>query len=1599
MTYSDAYDPLDGIAIVGMAGRFPESPSVAALWHNLLAGRECITRFTDEELEPARGEEMLARTNPNYVRARGVLAGADEFDEKFFGFTPKEAEILDPQQRLFLQAAWEAIEHAGYDPQRFDGPIGVFAGATTNSYHLENLLSRRDITDPLGPMMIMMGNGNDYVATRVSYKFDLKGPALNIQNACSTSLVAVCTAVQSLQTYQCDMALAGGVSVWLPQRRGYLHQEGSILAPDGHCRAFDRDAAGTVFGNGLGIVMLRRLRDAIEDGDTIYAVIKGAALNNDGSQKVGFTAPSVDGHAQVISMAQMLGGIDPETISYIEAHGTGTALGDPIEIAGLTQAFRAGGAEENGFCAIGSIKSNIGHLDAAAGVAGLIKTTLALHHKILPASINFESPNPKLGIESTPFFVNAAQRDWPEGPTPRRAGVSSFGIGGTNAHVVLEEAPLVEPAAPASRPEQLLLLSAGDAEGLDRVAQNVKDHLAQDANAELADIAYTLQVGRRRFGHRRSIVCRNRDDAMALLTKPDTKRVHDFSGDAEPSLVAFMFPGQGSQYVNMGRRLYESEPLFRETVDACARVLQPEIGIDLCTVLYPSESDRETAQATLRQTAITQPTLFTIEYALAQLWMSWGVKPDAMIGHSVGEYVAACVGGTFTRDDALVLLARRARLMQGMPAGAMLTVRASADVVTAEMTPDVSIAAFNASNLTVVSGCDEAIDAFAARLDTLGVAHRRLHTSHAYHSPMMEPVIEPFTKIVAAIPRRAPEIRWISSLTGRPITDDEAIDPRYWARQLREPVNFARGIGGLVDARLALIEVGPGQSLATLARQHDGRLATQLIATSLSPGEDWSGDVEYLLAAAGQLWSRNVEIDWQRFHGGARRRRLPLPTYPFRRHRHWVDPIPQNDTALHAVEPACAVAPAVATTTSTPTQDATVLTGNRSADLLARLRTFFVDLSGFNPASVTPDASFLEIGFDSLFLTQAASALQKQFTTEVTLRTLLEDAPTLNLLVERILPTLPEDALPVAPAVAAAPVAAFENPKATAAEGGSLAGIAQQLAIISRQLEMLGVRAGAVTPTAGPAPAPPTAFEPSHAPTPSPTRGLTDHQQQHLAAIIERYNRKTAKSKAATEANRAHLADPRSVSGYRKSWKEMVYPIVSVRSSGAHLWDVDGNEYVDITNGFGSIFFGHNPEFIREAVDKQYDAGIEIGPQTPLAGEVSKLVCEMVGMERAAFCTTGSEAVMAAIRLARTVSGRDKVVMFSGAYHGGFDEVLVRPTMSADGRAMPIAPGIPTAMTDNMLVLEYGTPETLETLRSLNGQLAAVVVEAVQSRRPELQPREFLHQLRRLTSNSDTALIFDEVLTGFRVHPGGAQALFDVRADIASYGKVIGGGLPIGVVAGSSKYLDALDGGAWRFGDDSSPETGVTFFAGAFVRHPLSLAAARAVLRRFKQEGPALQRGLNLRTTALVERLKEVVAELGAPVQVSHFSSWFLVSFPHELPLAPLYYTLMREKGVHTYQGQLCFLTLAHSDADLDRVVAAFRATLVEMQSADFLPKRTDAPRKGRDPSGREAWFVPDPDRPGKYLEVAAVNAVHPAENGGEVVELACQLPTNTQLL
>ncbi|MBV9789424.1 MAG: SDR family NAD(P)-dependent oxidoreductase, partial [Chloroflexi bacterium] len=760
-------------------------------------------------------------------------------------------------------------------------------GVATNGYLLNNILPNQQYLDPVIALQLTTANDRDYVTTRVSYKLNLKGPSFNVQSACSTSLVAVHLACQSLLNYQCDMALAGGVSLHFPERAGYLYQQGGATSPDGHCRAFDANAQGFVNGHGAGIVVLKRLEDALADGDTIYAVVRGSAVNNDGSLKVSYMAPSVDGQAQVIAMAQAIADVHPEEISYIEAHGTGTKMGDPIEIAALTQAFRTK-TQKKQFCAIGSVKPNIGHLDTAAGVAGLIKATLALKHQQIPPSLNYSAPNPQIDFENSPFFVNTALSEWiTDGP--RIAGVSSFGMGGTNAHVILEEAPALEPTD-EGRPWQLLVLSAKTSTALEAATTRLTTHLKQNPDLNLADVAYTLQKGRRAFSHRRALVCTDLDDAVNALETWDAQRVLTGVHEQGERPVIFMFSGQGAQYVNMARELYEDEPVFRDTVDRCAEVLRPHLSLDLRDVLYP-ESDVETATQRLTQTQITQPALFVIEYALAQLFMSWGVTPSAMVGHSIGEYVAATLAGVFSLEDALLLVAARGRLMQTLPAGSMLAVPLPEQDVLPLLGADLSLAAVNGPSLCVVSGPTPAIEQLEAQLSAEGLNCRRLHTSHAFHSAMMEPILDAFTAQVRRIRLQPPQIPYLSNVSGTWITAAQATDPRYWTTHLRQAVRFSAALDELLsEPNNVLLEVGPGQTLSTLARQHPTKAPSQIILASVSHPNDKLSDAAFALSTVGKLWLAGVEIDWSAFYTDEQRRRVALPSYPFERQRYWVEP-------------------------------------------------------------------------------------------------------------------------------------------------------------------------------------------------------------------------------------------------------------------------------------------------------------------------------------------------------------------------------------------------------------------------------------------------------------------------------------------------------------------------------------------------------------------------------------------------------------------------------------------------------------------------------------------------------------------------------------
>jgi phthiocerol/phenolphthiocerol synthesis type-I polyketide synthase E len=881
------------VAVIGLAGRFPGAPDVQRLWLSLVAGREGIRFFSAEELIASGVDpELVAR--PDYVKAKGILGDVDLFDAGFFGLNPREVELMDPQHRIFLECAWEALEDAGWDADRYPGLVGVYAGLSMNTYLLTNLLSHMELVASADTLQASLGNDKDPLTSRVSYKLNLKGPSVTIQSASSTSLVAVHQACQALINRDCDMALAGGVSIHLPEVSGYLYQEGGTVSRDGHCRAFDAASTGFVSGHGCGVVVLKRLSEALADRDQVYAVIKGSACNNDGSHKVSFMAPSVDGQVQLYNLAYDNAGIDPATVSYVECHGTGTAMGDPIEITALSQAFAAR-TPRRGFCAIGSLKTNIGHLDTAAGVCGLIKAVLALHHRTLPPSLHFQSPNPRIDFAGSPFFVNTELRPWeaPDG-APRRAGVTSLGMGGTNAHVVLEEAPERAPAALPVRPWQLLVLSAKSATALDRATLRLADHLRDRPELPPADVAYTLQAGRKPFQHRRTLLCRDLSEAVRALESLDPERVLTLTATPGEHPVAFLFPGQGAQYVGMGRGLYESEPAFRDAVDRCCELLP----FDLRALMWGEGAGAER----LQQTETAQPALFVISWATAQLWLSWGVRPSALLGHSIGEYVAACLAGVFSLEDALALVVERGRLMQGMAPGAMLAVPLpEAEVVeildrhSDRHAGELSLAAVNRPNLCVVSGSPAAIEAVAAELADRGVTARRLHTSHAFHSFTADPILAPFTEAVRRVRLAPPAIPLVSNLTGVWMRPEEATDPTYWARQLRGAVRFADGLAQLLaEPQRILLETGPGDTLASFVREHPARLPEQAVISSLRHPRSAEEDSLVLLRAVARLWMAGGDFDWQAFGAAEARRRVSLPTYPFERRRYWVDPLPAS---------------------------------------------------------------------------------------------------------------------------------------------------------------------------------------------------------------------------------------------------------------------------------------------------------------------------------------------------------------------------------------------------------------------------------------------------------------------------------------------------------------------------------------------------------------------------------------------------------------------------------------------------------------------------------------------------------------------------------
>ncbi|MEO7021658.1 MAG: SDR family oxidoreductase [Ktedonobacteraceae bacterium] len=910
------------LAIVGMSGRFPGATSIEQFWQNLHTGQESITFFTSQELEAVGISPEIFQAS-NYVPARPVLPTevVEGFDAALFGYSPREAELTDPQHRLFLECAWEVLERAGYDPQEYAGSIGVFGGTNLSTYLLS---AEPGQLAGVNDYQLLAGNDKDSLTSSVSYKLNLRGPSLAVQTFCSTSLVAVHLACQSLRRGECDLALAGGASIRVPSVGGHLYEPGSMESPDGHCRTFDARAQGSMFGDGVGIVMLKRLAEALEDGDQILAVIRGSAINNDGATKVSYAAPSVVGQAEVVLAALEDAGVSAESISYVEAHGTATELGDPIEVASLTKAYR-NQTEAVGYCAIGSVKTNIGHLDRAAGVSGLIKTVLALQAEALPATLHYEQPNPEIDFVHSPFVVNAALRAWPrQAGRPRRAGINSLGMGGTNAHVIVEEAPECTPSGP-SRPWQLLPISGRSEQALEQVRSNLAAHLREHEEVPLADVAYTLQCGRKRLEQRAVLVCRDRKEALVLL-EGEGKLLARRQEQRTERPVAFVFPGVGEQYVGMTQQLYEREAVFQEQLDHCCRLLEPHLGLDLRTLLfakYPeppqnhgqnegtsrrllfngrSGTERENygqrVAGELGRTELGQPALFVVSYALARLLMSWGIRPQAMLGYSVGEYVAACISGVLSLEDALRLVAQRARWISEQPIGAMLAVALGEREVASYLEEGVSVAISVSPSSSVLGGSVEAVARVRQRLEQGEIACRQVESSHAFHTPQLAILQERVTELASTLKRQVPSIPYLSNVTGTWITAEQTTDASYWARHLCEPVRFSQGVETLLEAgEYVIVEVGPGQALSSFVRQHPrcSREQMALVIASSPMVHERQGEQEYLVQMMGKLWLCGARIDWAGYAAGEQRQRVLLPTYPFERQRYWLESRKQSN--------------------------------------------------------------------------------------------------------------------------------------------------------------------------------------------------------------------------------------------------------------------------------------------------------------------------------------------------------------------------------------------------------------------------------------------------------------------------------------------------------------------------------------------------------------------------------------------------------------------------------------------------------------------------------------------------------------------------------
>ncbi|GAA2961496.1 type I polyketide synthase [Actinokineospora diospyrosa] len=1455
------------IAVVGLGCRFPGAPSPDAYWELLRAGGEAISTVPADRWD-------------NGTERGGFLDDIAGFDPAFFGISPREARHIDPQQRLLLEVAWEALEDSGRDPRSLAGSrTGVFVGISEAEY-LPVMRAKAG-----GPVQMhdLTGNALSVASGRLSYLLGLRGPNLALDTACSSALVAVHLAVASLRRGESDVALAGGVSLMVSPDAFVAFADGNALAADGRCKTFDAAADGYGRGEGAGVVVLKRLDDAIAAGDPIRAVIRGTAVNQDGRTN-GLTAPNGPAQQEVIRAALADARVEPSAVGYVETHGTGTQLGDPVEVGALSAVF----AGRSNPVLLGAAKTNIGHLEAAAGAAGLIKAVLTLSRGEIPPNRNFHQPNPHIAWDAV--AVPTQLTPWPIGTSA--AGVSSFGFSGTNAHVVLTAAPAPAAVDGPDRPRHVLPLSARSPEAL-------RDLAARHANAledvgEVADYFHTVATGRTKFVHRLAITASTGTEAVKALARFAEGRPTACGQADEPPRVAFLFTGQGSQYAGMGKDLFDTHPVFREALTRCDKILRTH-DVPLLDILYSDTT------GLIDRTSYAQPAIFALEYALTRLWESWGVRPHVVMGHSTGEFAAACVAGFLDLEDALALLTRRARLIEeATSGGATAAVLAPREEVEPLLTDLVGVAGVNGPRETLIAGAADAVAATLAAAKEAGLDGRPLKIPHAPHSPLVDAVLPELVLAAEQVTYRAPTVRMISNVTGGVV---DAIDAEHWRRHTREAVLFADGMATLAgEGCQVVLEVGPQPVLQLLGRQSWRGQPVRWLSSLWEGRDDW----KQVLQSVAELYAAGVDLDWAAFDKPFPLRRIPVPTYPFQRERHWFSGQPQEE---HPVR-------------TPPAQSDSILD-----DLRDRLG------AGLELAELPPRTTFVDLGADSLLIAKLIQDIIDRYGVTLTVGQLFDDLDTVEAVAAHLAEVAPPAARPAlsTPAIPVAPQA----PGGALVPGGDdvKALMAAQLEIMSRQLDILG--GGARAPR-------PAAAAPKQAP--APVRELTERQRHHLDDLLATHKKRTAGSLARAAEHRGVRADTRMRS-VRPETRSVSYPIIADRGHGARFSDIDGNSYVDIAMGVGVLLFGHDPEFVTAAVTERVGMGLQLGPITDLADEVAELVRELTGMERMFFAVTGSDAVRGALRIAQAKTGKSRFAMFSGSYHGQDDRVLALPDVLGDPeQSVPMAPGIAPSAAADALVLTYGSAAALQTIEAHADDLAGVLVEPVQSRNPTLQPEAFLRDLRALTTRLGIPLIFDEVITGFRVHPGGAQAHFGVRADIATYGKVVGGGLPVSVVAGKAEFLDQVDGGDWVDGPGPDPNSQKTYIGSTFEMHPYAMASTRAVLRHLRDQGPELQRRLNDRTERLAAALNALFQAEAVPIRVLRFASVFRfawkgnASYAHQPLEIEVFHFHLLTRGVYLWEGRTCFLSTAHTDDDIEAIITAAREAVAAMREGGFLP-------------------------------------------------------------